>query len=114
MPYRANVRHHATLIHDVDELSLDVVSTKAGELELDIFAYGEADIAYDRDGDWEIVGLRIYARRPRDSAGHLKTLVDLPRGHALYAVVINALLAVSWQDIGDRVGDALASEREVA
>lgn len=114
MPAINNVRPHATLIHDIDELSLDVVSTKAGELELDIFAYGEADVAYDRDGDWEIIGLRIYGRRHRDSAGHLKTLVDLPKGHAFYPLIVAALHSVSWQDIGDRVGDALANERRVA
>lgn len=115
MPHRASIRQHATIVYSIDELSLGVGFNKHGhEFDLCVYAYGSAEIAYDRDGDWDIIGLSIYGtRRAYDGkGGWLKNEIELPKESPIYPLVIAALHANSWQDIGDRVEDALASERE--
>lgn len=118
MPSRPNIRPHGGLVYTIDELSLGVASDKHGlEIELCVYAYGAAEIAYDRDGDWQIVGLQV-AGMLRNYSGcaptWLKDIADLPKSHPLYAVIVAALESASYQDIGDRVEDALAAERETA
>lgn len=117
MPARTNIRVHATLTYPIDELSLGATLDKHGrEVELCVYAYGEAEIAFDRDGDWQIVGLQIDGMR-RNHGGvptWLKDSADLPKDHPLYPVIVAALDAVSHQDIDDRVAKALADERQVA
>jgi hypothetical protein len=115
MPCRTNIRQHATLVYPIDELSLGVAPDKHGrELELCVHAYGEAEIAYDRDGDWQIIGLQIDGMRRNLLAAPtwLKDVADLPKYHPLYPVIVAALESVSYQDIDDQVAKALADERE--
>lgn len=114
MPARADIRVHAYLTYAIDELCLGEAPNKHGRaLDLAVYAYGEAEIAYDRDNDWEIAGLRIIGSRPgyvRPASG-LSDQAELPKDHPLYPIITAALHALSFQDIDDRVADALARER---
>lgn len=116
MPTRPNIRPHAHLDYSIDELSLGEARNKSGlSIDLCVFAYGEAEIAYDRDGDWEIIGLRIdgHRRNLLATPTWLKDAAELPRDHPLYPVIVAALDSVCSQDIDDRVAKALADEREM-
>jgi hypothetical protein len=116
MAARLNVRPHGHLQYPIDELSLGAAVNKHGlSIELDVYAYGEAEIAYDRDGDWEIVGLQIAGHR-RNYGGWptwLKDVANLPRDHPLYPLIVTALHEAAWQGIDKRVAKALAEGREV-
>jgi hypothetical protein len=117
MAARSNIRQHATLVYPIDELCLGAAPNAHGRsLELCVYAYGEAEVAFDRDGDWEIVGLRIDGHRESDvrSRTWLRETAELPREHALYPVIVEALHALSFADIGDRVADVLQRELEAA
>jgi hypothetical protein len=114
MPAREDIRPHAYLDYPIDELCLGEAPNKHGHaLDLAVYAYGEAEIAYDRDNDWEIVALRIDGRRRGDvrPATWLSDQAELTKTHPLYPVILAALHALSSQDIDDRVADVLASER---
>ena len=116
MTARANIRIHAYLNYPIDELCLGEAPNKHGRaLDLAVYAYGEAEIAYDRDGDWEIVALRIDGYR-RDDIGSRRNCIsqqaELPKTHPLYPVITAALHDLSFQDIDDQVAKALAEDRE--
>lgn len=116
MSSRTNVRPHDYLQYAIDELCLGEAPNKHGRaLDLAVYAYGEAEIAYDRDGDWEIVAIRVDGRKRGDvrPATWLSDQAELAKTHPLYPVILAALHALSWQDIGDRVADALAKEMEM-
>jgi hypothetical protein len=91
---------YSTFQHEFEKMSL----LSIGLNDLDIFAFGEAKIAYDRYGDWKVEAISIYGRKGRQAP----RLVPLPEGEPLYALVKQAICDCDFVTLNEHASQLAA------
>jgi len=109
-PKTASLKIHNRFRFTFEELSLAVVSDDDGRrFELDCFAYGEAEIGYDRHGEWQIEAIYIDGRPTNDSRSRGGKLIKL-NAQPLWDLVKSALIREKSNSITADVFDRLDRE----